>query len=279
MEHVTTDLTRLDFRVGVAKHIHAEGFTIDTEGKDTWKHARAGAKVVIGVSPSELAIIKKTSSETKFAHIIREFDDLGLDVVLLEGFSTASRNWSGIPKVVAAKNQSDLAMTLARTRPPVLAITGQIAHNAKKTRNSRTPFLDINKDGPILTSMIRRLVRPNEMRESLRKAAVKHGDACIGLAIGLRAAHLASSAFGLNGPPPRVIEFGAKQCIADGINSIYPKSTIKVQDARTDSIVFQSTIARLSLKLIPKRKTRFTRASQVLNAPDEKIFESVKFSN
>ena len=279
MEHVTTDLTRLDFRVGVAKHIHAEGFTIDTEGKDTWKHARAGAKVVIGVSPSELAIIKKTSSETKFAHIIREFDDLGLDVVLLEGFSTASRNWSGIPKVVAAKNQSDLAMTLARTRPPVLAITGQIAHNAKKTRNSRTPFLDINKDGPILTSMIRRLVRPNEMRESLRKAAVKHGDACIGLAIGIRAAHLASSAFGLNEPPPRVIEFGAKQCIADGINSIYPKSTIKVQDVRTDSIVLQSTIARLSLKLIPKRKARFTRASQVLNAPDEKIFESVKFSN
>jgi molybdopterin-guanine dinucleotide biosynthesis protein B len=278
MEYVTTGLTRLGYRVGVAKHIHAEGFTIDTEGKDTWRHARAGARVVIGVSPNELAVIKKTSSETEFQQVVREFTGLELDVVLLEGFSTASRNWSGIPKVVAAKNKSDLAMTLARTRPPVLAVTGQIAYNVKEVRGSRTRFLDIKKDGPILTSMIRRLIRPNEMRESLRRAAVKHGDACIGLAIGIRAAHLASSAFGLSEPPPRVIEFGAKQCIADGINSIYPKSTIKVQDARTDSIVLQSTIARLSLKLIPKRKTRFTRAGQVLDAPDEKIFESVKFS-
>ena len=279
MEYVTANLTRLGFQVGVAKHIHTAGLTIDTEGKDTWRHARAGARIVIADSPSELAVIKKTPSETEFKHIIREFDDSDLDVVLLEGFSLASKKWRRIPKIVTAKNKSDLARTLARTRPPILAISGRVAKNATNVHSSRIPFVDIMKEGPILTSMLRRLLRPNEMPETLRKAAVKHGDACVGLAVGVRAAHLASSVFGLDGPSPKIIEFGAKQCIADGINSIYPKSNIKVQKVRTDLIVFQSPTARLSLKLIPKRKAKFTRASQVLNAPDQSIFESVELSN
>ena len=276
IEYVTASLTRLGFQVGVAKHIHKAGLTIDTEGKDTWRHARAGARIVIADSPSELAVIKKTSSETEFKQIIQEFDDSGLDVVLLEGFSLASKKWPGIPKIVTAKNKSDLARTLARTRPPILAISGRVAKNI--TRNPRTPIVDIKKEGPILTSMIRRLLRPKEMPNTLRRAAIKHGDTCVGLAVGIRAAHLASSVFGLDASP-KVIEFGAKQCIADGINSIYPKSNIKLQDLRTDLIVFQSPSARLSLKLLPKSKAKFARASQALNVPAHSIFESVKLSN
>jgi molybdopterin-guanine dinucleotide biosynthesis protein MobB len=279
MEYVTANLTRLGFRVGVAKHIHTKGLTIDTEGKDTWRHARAGARVVIAVSPNELAVIKKTSSETEFEQIIREFDSLDLDVVLLEGFSSASKKWRGIPKIVTAKQKSELARSLARSMPPILAISGRVAKNTTKVHSSRIPIVDVTKDGPILTSMMRRLLRPYEMGETLRRAAVKHGDACVGLAVGVRAAHLASSVFGLDGVSPKIIEFGAKQCIADGVNSIYPKSNIKVQKEKTDLIVFQSPIARLSLKLIPKHRARFTRARQVLNAPDHTIFESVELSN
>ncbi|HUK28933.1 MAG TPA: molybdopterin-guanine dinucleotide biosynthesis protein B [Candidatus Acidoferrales bacterium] len=277
MELVTASLSRLGFKVGVAKHINADGFTIDTEGKDTWRHARAGARIIVGVSPSELAVIKKTSSETEFVHLIREFNDSGLDVVLLEGFLSASRNWNGIPKIVAAKNKPDLTRTLARTKPPILAITGQIAH-AKKSSKSRAPFLDTLKDGPIITSMVRRFLRPNEMHESLKKAAVKHGDDCIGLAVGVRAAHLASSAFGLSEPTPKVIEFGSTQCIADGIKSVYPKLSIKVQKVKTDLIVFQSCDSQLYLRLLPKQKARFARSSEVLEVPDDRIFEEVKFS-
>jgi molybdopterin-guanine dinucleotide biosynthesis protein MobB len=278
MEFVTRGLTRLGFQVAVAKHIHAEGFTIDTEGKDTWRHARAGAKVVIGVSPSEMAVIKKTSSETEFGQVIQEFDGLDLDVALLEGFSSASRRWQGIPKIVVAKSRSDLARTLSRTTPPIIAISGPVVDGASKNRTARLPMVNVMKDGPILTSMIRRLLKPNEMSETLRNAAVKHGDACIGLAIGVRAAHLASSAFGLDGPSLKAIECGARQCVADGIKSTYAKPSITVRDERTDLIAFQSPIAQLSLKLIPKHKTRFTRASQVLNVPDARIFESVELS-
>ena len=254
MEYVTANLTKLGYRVGVAKHIHTAGLTIDTEGKDTWRHARAGARVVVSASPNELAVIKKTSSETEFEHIIREFDGLDLDVILLEGFSSASKKWRTIPKIVTAKSKPDLARTLARTKPPILAISGRVSKNATKVHSSRIPFVDIMKEGPILISMLRRLLRPREMPETLRKAAVKHGDACVGLAVGVRAAHLASSVFGLDGPSPKVIEFGAKQCIADGINAIYAKSNIKVQEVRNDLIVFQSPTAQLSLKLVPSTR-------------------------
>jgi len=277
MEFVTSALTILGFRVGIAKHIHAEGFTIDTEGKDTWRHARAGARVVIGVSPNELAVIKKTTSETEFQRMIGEFNGLDLDVALLEGFSSASRKWRGIPKIVVAKSRSDLARTLARTTPPIFAISGLVVNNATE-HTSRLPIVNVMRDGPILTSMIRRLLKPNEMSETFRNAVAKHGDACVGLAIGVRAAYLASSAFGLDRHSLKAIECGAKQCVADGIKSTYAKPRINVKDTRTDSIVFQSPTEQLSLKLIPKHKAKFTRASQVLSVPDAKIFESVELS-
>jgi len=277
MEFVTSGLTTLGFKVGVAKHIHAEGFTIDTEGKDTWRHARAGARVVIGVSPNELAVIKKTTSETEFQQVIGEFMGLDLDVALLEGFSSASRKWRGIPKVVVAKSRSDLARTMARTTPPIIAVSGPVVNNASE-HISRLPVVNVMRDGPILTSMIRRIMKPNEMSETFRNAVAKHGDACVGLAIGVRAAHLASSAFGLEGHPLKAIACSAKECVADGIKSTYAKPRINVKDIRTDSIVFQSPSGQLSLKLIPKQKAKFTRASQVLSVHDAKIFESVELS-
>src|SRR3990172_11152857 len=89
IEHLIASLTRLGFRVGVAKHIHREGFTMDTKGKDTWRHARAGASVVVGVSPNEFAIIKRTPSESEFKNVAEALRAQELDLALLEGFSTA----------------------------------------------------------------------------------------------------------------------------------------------------------------------------------------------
>jgi len=279
MEFVTTGLTRLGFRVGVAKHIRARGFTIDTKGKDTWRHARAGATVVVGVSLDEVVIIKKTSFELEFHRVIRELDRLGLDIVLIEGFSSVAGRQHGIPKIVLGRNKSDLARTLARTTPPILAVCGPVARDVSMNRKFRYPFVNVIRDGPILTSMIRRMLRPNEMQETLQKAAVQHGDACVGLAIGVRAAHLASSTYGLSNLSPKRIDCGTKQCIVEGIKGVFPEAKIRTMKLANDTIVFRSHGARLSLKLIPKRETSFARASQVLKLPENRIFQSVQFSN
>jgi len=211
--YLTAELTKLGFRVGVAKHIHREGFTIDTEGKDTWKHAKAGAKIVIGASPNELAIITKTVEEANFEQICEIFRAQDLDLVLLEGFSTARKGKIVVHKILAAKNRRDLDYTLAKASPPRLAITGLVARSLRRVRKIPAPVVDIQREGPILTTRIRRLLRPKEINHILKKASVKHGGTCIGLAIGVRAAYIASSAFGSNPSSPNQITCGTKDCM------------------------------------------------------------------
>src|SRR3989337_3425221 len=145
MEYLTKQLTELGFKVGVAKHMPEEGFTIDTVGKDTWRHAHAGARVVIGASPSELAVIKKTSSESKFEEIAETLRNQDLDVALLEGFSAAGDGIANIPKVVTASDANGLKYTLRRTAPPILAITGLITRAKEKIGNLPSPLIDMTR--------------------------------------------------------------------------------------------------------------------------------------
>ena len=275
MEYLTQHLTGLGFKVGVAKHIHEEGFTIDTEGKDTWRHARAGARVVIGASPNELAVIKKTASEAKFEEIERGFRDGNLDIALLEGFSTASRGIANLPKVVIAKDVRDLKYTLRWTKPPILAITGRVTKGLKRIGKVPAPLIDMKREGFLLTSMIRRRLRPNEMKEMLTKAAKRHGDMCIGLAVGIRAAYLASCVFNQDRSVPDKITCGTKHCIAEAFETIYPRSRVHVSGVRDDRIVIHSARKTLTLKLTPREKANFLDTSQVLKASDKMIFETV----
>ena len=279
IEYVTEQLTKQGFRVGVAKHIHDEGFTIDTEGKDTWRHARAGARVVIGASPNELAIIEKTPSEAKFEKIADVLRNQDLDVALLEGFSAASSGVANLPKVITAMDARDLKYTLRRTRPPILAITGRISHAQKMIGKIPAPLIDMKKEGFLLTSLIRRQLRPTEMKEMLSKAAAKHGGMCIGLAVGIRAAYIASNVFDQNLSAPNKITCGTKHCIAEAFRTLYPKTPVRVDEVRNDKVLIESRRARLALQLAPKQKNNFSRISEVLSVPDKVLFDSVNLTS
>lgn len=68
-------------------------FSIDTEGKDTWKHGQAGASVVVASSPDETAFIFKRGMELKeIADILNEI--ARPDLILVEG-----RKMERIPKI------------------------------------------------------------------------------------------------------------------------------------------------------------------------------------
>jgi len=276
MEYLTKQLTKMGFKVGVAKHIHEEGFTIDTVGKDTWRHAHAGACVVIGASPNELAIIKKTSSEAKFAEIAENLRNSELDIALLEGFSGAADGIAKIPKVVTAGDISNLKYTLRRTKPPILAITGRVVREREKISNPPAPLIDMRNEGFLLTSIVRRHLHPKEMSSMLAKAARRHGGTCIGLAVGIRAAYLTSNVFGGDRFVPDRITCGTKHCIAEAFHTIYPKASVQIADVRDDQITIRSRGKRLTLRLAPKQKNNFTKIAQVLAVPDKVLFESVR---
>lgn len=59
IELLVKELAHRGYRVAVAKHIPEPDFTIDTDGKDTWRFGQAGAKIVVGYLQVKLPRLKK----------------------------------------------------------------------------------------------------------------------------------------------------------------------------------------------------------------------------
>lgn len=99
VEGLVKELVRRGYKVGTVKHVREKGFSIDQQGKDTWRHAQAGASTVICIAPREVATISRRPA--KLEEVLRALR--GLDFVIIEGFRKAS----GIPKVAVARSISE----------------------------------------------------------------------------------------------------------------------------------------------------------------------------
>ena len=155
IEYLIQRFTKLGYRVGAVKHIHHEGFTIDTQGKNTWRFSHAGAKVVVAVSPREIAVIKKTEQELadldKILDILKEEE---LDVAFVEGLHWLIAKRSDIAKIVAAKDMEGLKTILEGTVEPIIGVTGVIAKNSEHPSFGDLNFIKIPEDGEILVKKI-----------------------------------------------------------------------------------------------------------------------------
>jgi len=89
MEKLIAEYKRRGFRVGTIKHHHIGDFEIDYPGKDSWRHARAGADVVFIASLFKAAMIKKVEQELTLEQIV---DLMGeVDLVLAEGYKESDK--------------------------------------------------------------------------------------------------------------------------------------------------------------------------------------------
>jgi molybdopterin-guanine dinucleotide biosynthesis protein B len=85
-------LKEAGYRIATIKNI-PKPFSIDTEGKDTWKHGVAGARVVVAASPNETAFIfKRGMPLDEIAEILNAVEHP--DVILVEGHKAEE-----IPKI------------------------------------------------------------------------------------------------------------------------------------------------------------------------------------
>jgi molybdopterin-guanine dinucleotide biosynthesis protein B len=93
VEQLVTLLRQSGQRVSVVKHAH-HAFDIDHEGKDSWRHRRAGAYEVVIASNRRLAKIREYDRPTEptVHDLIAELSPC--DWVLVEGFKLAS-----LPKI------------------------------------------------------------------------------------------------------------------------------------------------------------------------------------
>jgi molybdopterin-guanine dinucleotide biosynthesis adapter protein len=156
LEYLVSQLSAEGYKIGSIKHVHHKGFTMDKEGTNTWRYAKAGAKVIVAISPEEVAIIKKTKipldSLDQMTTLIEKED---LDIVFVEGFHRLVARRTDVPKIITAIDENGLKQTLEGTIDPILAIAGIIAENSSSPAYGDIPIIKVPEDGQKLIELVK----------------------------------------------------------------------------------------------------------------------------
>ncbi|PIG00167.1 molybdopterin-guanine dinucleotide biosynthesis protein B [Comamonas sp. 26] len=89
-------------KVSVIKHAHHH-FDVDQEGKDSWRHRKAGAYEVLLASDQRMALMREYAQPTEVSvHDMLAQLDPSVDWVLIEGFKHGD-----VPKIEVWRQQQD----------------------------------------------------------------------------------------------------------------------------------------------------------------------------
>lgn len=97
LEKVIALLTDKGYKIGSVKHAH-DGFEMDKEGKDSWRHRKAGAGATLVISKDKIAMVKDdaTSYIEKMQFYLSD-----MDIILAEGFKKQA-----LPKIEVFRTDS-----------------------------------------------------------------------------------------------------------------------------------------------------------------------------
>jgi molybdopterin-guanine dinucleotide biosynthesis protein MobB len=84
VEKLIPELVKRGYRVATIKH-NKHGFDIDHEGKDSWRHKKAGACATVIACPTRIALIEDIESDQTLDEI-RDKYIKEADVILAEGY-------------------------------------------------------------------------------------------------------------------------------------------------------------------------------------------------
>lgn len=84
VEKLIHELTERGYQVATIKH-NRHGFDIDHEGKDSWRHKKAGARMTVIASPKKVAVIEDIDRDYEIKELVEHYIH-AVDIVLVEGF-------------------------------------------------------------------------------------------------------------------------------------------------------------------------------------------------
>lgn len=116
LERLIAALKARGYRVATVKHHIHYGFSMDMPGKDTWRHAAAGADVVAISSPDRLVLMRKTAKELYLKEIVERYMH-DVDVVLTEGYARAET-----PKILVVAGEEDLKLFTGAAGGEIVAV-------------------------------------------------------------------------------------------------------------------------------------------------------------
>ena len=156
-ETIVKELAKKGYQIATAKHIHQKDFTIDTKGHDTWRHAKAGAQTILAISTNEIATITKTNT-TKFTlHDITRNIPTNTDIIIIEGFRNLLAQDPTVPKIITAKNQTEINEAQNFFKP-ILAFSTPLT--GQETGKTKIPQINVLKEPQKLTDIIDQRIGP-----------------------------------------------------------------------------------------------------------------------
>jgi molybdopterin-guanine dinucleotide biosynthesis protein B len=96
---VIPELVRAGYKVATVKHA-GHGFNLDTEGKDSWRHKRAGASSVVVLSKGSMAMFADVSDQISVEEVRDRFLDRSYDLIIAEGWKHEN-----YPKIVVIREE------------------------------------------------------------------------------------------------------------------------------------------------------------------------------
>jgi molybdopterin-guanine dinucleotide biosynthesis adapter protein len=175
LEYLISLLSAEGYKIGSIKHVHHEGFTMDKEGTNTWRYAQAGAKVIVAISPDEIAVLKKTQANLKdLDQVIGLLEQEQLDIIFIEGFHRLIAKRTDVPKIITADDEDNLKRTLEGTAEPILAITGVISENKPTITGLKIPILSLETEGDRLLQLVKKHLKdkPSQPKQNSRGKTV-----------------------------------------------------------------------------------------------------------
>ena len=150
VEQLIVRLKRNGQRVSVVKHAH-HAFDIDHEGKDSWRHRRAGAFEVVIASNRRLAKIREfeVRADPTVHQLIAELHDC--DWVLVEGFKRAA-----LPKIEIWRAAAEKPVQYPYDLHVVAVCTDSPRELPQPTL---LPLLDLNDAGAVTEFLLRNATR------------------------------------------------------------------------------------------------------------------------
>ena len=139
LEKIIPELVKRGYRVATIKH-DVHGFDIDHEGKDSWRHKKAGAHTTVISSPCQIALIEDVGHDYTLDEIRGKYIK-GVDIILAEGYKG-----NPFPKIEVFR--SELKRTLlCKKEDNLLAVAANIKLDIG------VPCFDIN-DTPNIVDLI-----------------------------------------------------------------------------------------------------------------------------
>ena len=140
LEKLLPELVRRGLKIGTVKH-DVHGFSIDHEGKDSYRHKQAGSSISLISSPWKIGMVRDVDHD----HTLAELRDLllsDMDLIVTEGYKRES--W---PKVEIHRK------ALAR---PLIATPdeGLIAVVADEQMDAPVPHFDLDDPGSLADFLI-----------------------------------------------------------------------------------------------------------------------------